>query len=96
MPDVAKEAGALVVGTGRSDFPNQVNNVLVFPGIFKGALLAKVSQITEDMKLAAARAIADMVLESDLGPECILSWPFTEGIADRVAEAVRSVANKEA
>lgn len=96
MPDVAKEAGALVIGTGRSDFPNQVNNVLVFPGIFKGALLAKVSQITEDMKLAAARAIADMVLESDLGPECILPWPFTEGIADRVAEAVRSVANKEA
>lgn len=96
MPDVAKEAGALVVGTGRSDFPNQVNNVLVFPGIFKGALLAKVSQITEDMKLAAARAIADMVPVDELGPECILPWPFAEGVADKVAQAVRSVANKEA
>lgn len=84
------------LGTERSDFPNQVNNVPVFPGICKGALLAKVSQITEDTKLAAARATTDMVLESDLEPKCILPWPFTEGIADRADKAVRSVANKEA
>lgn len=96
MPDEAKAAGALVVGTGRSDFPNQVNNVLVFPGIFKGALLAKVSQITEDMKLAAAYAIASMVGEKELGPECILPQAFAEGVADCVAEAVKCVANKEA
>ena len=96
MPDVAKAAGALVVGTGRSDFPNQVNNVLVFPGIFKGALQARVSQITEDMKLAAAKAIAQMVPESELNEEYILPAAFAEGVADHVAEAVRSVANKEA
>lgn len=96
MPDVAKAAGALVVGTGRSDFPNQVNNVLVFPGIFKGALLARVSQITEDMKLAAAYAIASMVRDEELGPECILPQPFAKGVADCVAEAVKYVANKEA
>ena len=96
MPDVAKAAGALVVGTGRSDFPNQVNNVLVFPGIFKGALQARVSQITEDMKLAAAKAIAQMVPESELSEEYILPAAFAEGMADHVAEAVRSVANKEA
>lgn len=96
MPDEAKAAGALVVGTGRSDFPNQVNNVLVFPGIFKGALLAKVSQITEDMKLAAAYAIASMVGEDEIGPECILPQAFAEGVADCVAEAVKCVANKEA
>ena len=96
MPDVAKAAGALVVGTGRSDFPNQVNNVLVFPGIFKGALQARVSQITEDMKLAAAKAIAQMVPESELNEEYILPAAFAEGVADHVAEAVRCVANKEA
>ncbi|MEG0580283.1 MAG: NAD-dependent malic enzyme, partial [Niameybacter sp.] len=96
MPDLAKEAGALVVGTGRSDFPNQVNNVLVFPGIFKGALLARVSQITEDMKLAAAYAIASMVKEDELGPESILPAAFREGVADCVAEAVKCIANKEA
>ena len=96
MPDVAKAAGALVVGTGRSDFPNQVNNVLVFPGIFKGALQARVSQITEDMKLAAAKAIAQMVPENELNEEYILPAAFAEGVADHVAEAVRSVANKEA
>ena len=96
MPDLAKEAGALIVGTGRSDFPNQVNNVLVFPGIFKGALLARVSQITEDMKLAAAYAIASMVKEEELGPDCILPQAFAEGVADCVAEAVKCVANKEA
>lgn len=88
MPDLAKEAGALVVGTGRSDFPNQVNNVLVFPGIFKGALLARATSITEDMKIAAAIAIAGMVNDEELNPENILPAPFKEGIADQVAKAV--------
>jgi malate dehydrogenase (oxaloacetate-decarboxylating) len=87
-PELAKEAGALVVGTGRSDYPNQVNNVLVFPGIFKGALMARASQITEDMKIAAALAIADMIDAKDLGPNNILPKPFVKGIADKVAQAV--------
>lgn len=88
MPDVAKEAGALVVGTGRSDFPNQVNNVLVFPGIFKGALMARATQITEDMKIAAAIAIASMISDEELNENNILPQPFAEGVADRVAQAV--------
>ena len=88
MPDLAKEAGALVVGTGRSDFPNQVNNVLVFPGIFKGALMARATGITEDMKIAAAIAIASMIEEKDLNENNILPQPFAEGVADRVAQAV--------
>jgi malate dehydrogenase (oxaloacetate-decarboxylating) len=88
MPDEAKAAGALIVGTGRSDFPNQVNNVLVFPGIFKGALMARASQITEDMKIAAALAIADMVGDKDLASDNILPKPFDKGIADKVAKAV--------
>lgn len=92
MPNLAKEAGALVVGTGRSDFPDQVNNVLVFPGIFKGALLARVKSITEDMKIAAALAIAGMIKEEDLGPENILPMIFMSGIADQVAKAVIDVA----
>ncbi len=94
MPDVAREAGALVVGTGRSDFPNQVNNVIVFPGIFKGVLEARATAITEDMKIAAALAIAGMVDEKDLGPENILPQPFAEGVADRVAKAVIEIATK--
>lgn len=94
MPDLAKEAGALVVGTGRSDFPNQVNNVLVFPGIFKGALMARASKITEDMKIAAAEAIASMVEVEELNEENILPQPFAEGVADKVAEAVIKMANK--
>ena len=88
MPDLAKEAGALVVGTGRSDFPNQVNNVLVFPGIFKGALMARATQITEDMKIAAAIAIAGMISDDELNENNILPQPFAEGVADRVAQAV--------
>lgn len=91
MPHLAKEAGARIVGTGRSDFPNQVNNVLVFPGIFKGALKARATQITEEMKLAAAQAIADMIPEENLNEENILPKPFDEGIADKVAEAVIDV-----
>lgn len=94
MPDIAKEAGALVVGTGRSDFPNQVNNVLVFPGIFKGALMARASQITEEMKIAAATAIASMIKDEDLNENNILPEPFAKGVADRVAEAVIMRTNK--
>ncbi|MBE6023032.1 MAG: NADP-dependent malic enzyme [Cellulosilyticum sp.] len=94
MPDLAKEAGALVVGTGRSDFPNQVNNVLVFPGIFKGALMARATQITEDMKIAAAVAIASMIKDEDLNEDNILPQPFAEGVADRVAQAVIERATK--
>lgn len=94
MPDLAKEAGARIIGTGRSDFPNQVNNVLVFPGIFKGALMARATQITEEMKLAAAHAIADMIPEEVLNEENILPKPFDEGIADKVAEAVIDVYKK--
>ena len=94
MPDLAKEAGALVVGTGRSDFPNQVNNVLVFPGIFKGALMARATQITEDMKIAAAVAIASMINDEELNENNILPQPFAEGVADRVAQAVIERAQK--
>lgn len=90
MPDLAKEAGAFIVGTGRSDFANQVNNVLVFPGIFKGALAARAKAITEDMKLAAAYAIASMIPEDKLSTEYILPEPFAEGVADKVAEAVKN------
>ncbi len=76
MPDIAKAAGARVVGTGRSDFPNQVNNVLIFPGIFKGALEGRATAITEEMKLAAAAAIAGLVDDSDLNDENILPAAF--------------------
>lgn len=94
MPDVAKAAGAKVVGTGRSDFPNQVNNVLVFPGIFKGALMARAKGITEDMKIAAAVAIAQMINDKDLNEENILPEPFMPGVADAVAKAVIEKVNK--
>ncbi|WP_105619241.1 NAD(P)-dependent malic enzyme [Vallitalea okinawensis] len=87
MPDAAKEAGARIVGTGRSDFPNQVNNVLAFPGIFKGALEAR-TQITDEMKVAAAEAIASMVSADQLHEDCILPQPFEKGIADEVAKAI--------
>ena len=88
MPNLAKAAGAKVVGTGRSDFPNQVNNVLVFPGIFKGALMARASGITDDMKIAAAVAIAGMIKDEDLNEENILPVPFMTGVSDAVAKAV--------
>lgn len=90
MPDVAKAAGARVVGTGRSDFPNQVNNVVAFPGIFKGALEGRASQITEEMKLAAAIAIAGLVPEEELSDENIMPEAFDPKVADVVAEAVKS------
>ncbi|MBO5192536.1 MAG: NADP-dependent malic enzyme [Bacteroides sp.] len=90
MPDLAKKAGAKVVGTGRSDFPNQVNNVVAFPGIFKGALEGRASQITEEMKLAAATALAGLVSEEDLNEDFILPEAFNPHVADVVAEAVKS------
>lgn len=89
MPDIAKAAGARVVGTGRSDFPNQVNNVVAFPGIFKGALEGRARQITEEMKLAAAFAIAGLVKEEDLHENNILPEAFHPEVADVVAEAVK-------
>ncbi|MDO5520409.1 MAG: NADP-dependent malic enzyme [bacterium] len=90
MPDVAKEAGARIVGTGRSDFPNQVNNVVAFPGIFKGALEGRAAQITEEMKLAAANAIANLVDEKDLNENNIMPEAFDPRVATVVSEAVKS------
>ena len=90
MPDVAKAAGARVVGTGRSDFPNQVKNVVAFPGIFKGALEGRATQITEEMKLAAALAIAGLVPESELNEDNIMPEAFNPKVAEVVAEAVKS------
>ena len=89
MPDLAKEAGAKVVGTGRSDFPNQVNNVVAFPGIFKGALEGRAIQITEEMKLAAALAIAGLVPDEELNENNILPEAFDPRVADVVSRAVR-------
>ncbi len=90
MPDVAKAAGARVVGTGRSDFPNQVNNVVAFPGIFKGALEGRATQITEEMKLAAANAIAGLVPDDELNEDNIMPEAFNPKVAELVAEAVKS------
>ncbi len=91
MPDLAKAAGAKVVGTGRSDFPNQVNNVVAFPGIFKGALEGRASQITEEMKLAAAEAIAGLVSDNELNEDNILPQPFDPRVADTVSQAVKDL-----
>lgn len=90
MPDVAKAAGARVVGTGRSDFPNQVNNVVAFPGIFKGALESRAPQITEEMKLAAAKAIAELVPEDQLHENFIMPEAFDPRVAQAVSTAVKS------
>ena len=90
MPDEAKAAGARVIGTGRSDFPNQINNVVAFPGIFKGALEGRAPQITEEMKLAAALAIADLVPESELSEDNIMPEAFNPKVADAVAAAVKA------
>lgn len=89
MPDIAKAAGARIVGTGRSDFPNQVNNVVAFPGIFKGALEGRARQITEEMKLAAAMAIASLVPEEKLNDDYILPEAFDPSVAKVVAQAVK-------
>lgn len=87
MPELAREAGARIIGTGRSDFPNQINNVLAFPGIFKGALAVRASRITEEMKVAAAYAIAGIIPESELREEYIIPSAFHPGVADAVAKA---------
>ena len=92
MPDEAKESGVFVLGTGRSDFPNQVNNVLAFPGVFKGALECRASEINEAMKVAAAKAIADFIPAEKLSREYILPNAFETGVADAVAEAVKRAA----
>ena len=89
MPDLAKAAGAKVVGTGRSDFPNQVNNVVAFPGIFKGALEGRATQITEEMKLAAAEAIAGLVPDEELNENNILPEAFDPRVADTVSRAIK-------
>lgn len=94
MPDVAKKAGAAVVGTGRSDFPNQINNVLAFPGIFRGALDCRASEINEEMKVAASNAIASLVGDDELNPEYILPQAFDKRIGKTVAEAVKKAAVK--
>ncbi len=86
--DLAKESGAFIVGTGRSDYPNQINNVLVFPGVFKGALAVRAKAITEEMKLAAAHAIADLVTEDKLSQEYIIPSALDKSVADAVAKAV--------
>jgi malate dehydrogenase (oxaloacetate-decarboxylating) len=87
MPDIAKNAGAKIIATGRSDFPNQINNVLAFPGIFKGALKSR-KQITDEMKIKAAYAIASMIKDEDLSEENIIPKAFEKGVADLVAAAV--------
>ena len=95
MPDAAKAAGAAVVGTGRSDFPNQVNNVLCFPGIFRGALDVRASQITENMKIAAAHAIAALVSDEELNADYILPKAFDPRVKDAVASAVAQAARDD-
>lgn len=90
MPDVAKAAGAKVVGTGRSDFPNQVNNVIAFPGIFKGALEGRATQITEEMKLAAAEALAGLVSDEQINEDFIMPEAFDPRVAEVVSQAVKS------
>ena len=94
MPDLAKNAGAAVVGTGRSDFPNQINNVLAFPGIFRGALDCRASDINEEMKIAASFAIASLVDDDKLEPDYILPHAFDERVGKTVAEAVKAAAIK--
>ena len=94
MPDEAKKGGAKVVATGRSDFPNQINNVLVFPGIFRGALDARASQITEEMKMAAARAIAGIITEEELSEDYIIPRVFDKRVCSAVADAVKAESRK--
>ncbi len=95
MPDVAKAAGARIIGTGRSDFPNQINNVLVFPGIFRGALDARAPQITEGMKMAAAKGLASLISEQELNPDYIIPDAFDPRAMRAVADAVIAEAKKE-
>ena len=95
MPDKAKAAGAFIVGTGRSDFPNQINNVLVFPGIFKGALSVRAREITESMKRAASYAIAAVIPDSEISTENIIASPLNKAVADSVAQAVAKAWEEE-
>ncbi len=95
MPDKAKAAGAYIVGTGRSDFPNQINNVLVFPGLFKGALSVRAKAITEEMKMAAAYAIAAVIPDEEITPENIIASPLNKAVADSVAKAVAECWERE-
>ncbi len=94
MPDLAIKAGAAVVGTGRSDFPNQINNVLAFPGIFRGALDCRATDINEEMKIAAAKAIASLVSDEELKADYVIPAPFDKRVAPTVAEAVKQAAIK--
>lgn len=94
MPDVAKAAGVIVIGTGRSDYPNQINNVLAFPGIFRGALDVRAKDINDEMKIAAARAIASFVSDDQLKPDYIIPSALDKGVAKAVAEAVAEAARK--
>jgi len=94
MPDIAKEAGARVIGTGRSDFPNQINNVLVFPGLFRGALDVRAKEINLEMKLAAAHAIADYIDKEDLNEENIIPSALDKNVAKSVAKAIAEAAKK--
>jgi malate dehydrogenase (oxaloacetate-decarboxylating) len=91
MPEEARKGGAYIIGTGRSDFPNQINNVLAFPGIFRGALDVRASQINEEMKIAAAQAIAAAVGDK-LSVDCIMPYSFDKSAHEAVAEAVRKAA----
>ena len=95
MPDEAKKGGARIVATGRSDFPNQINNVLVFPGIFRGALDARAKDITEEMKIAAAKAIASIVSDEELNEEYIIPDAFNKKVVQAVAQAVMKAAGEK-
>jgi malate dehydrogenase (oxaloacetate-decarboxylating) len=88
----AKEAGAYIVGSGRSDFPNQINNVLAFPGLFKGALAVRARKINEEMKLAAAKALANIISDDELSPDYIVPGAFDKRVAKAVAKAVANAA----
>lgn len=94
MPDEAKEGGARVIATGRSDFPNQINNVLVFPGIFKGALEVRAKEINDEMKLAAARAVSNLISESELKEDYIIPDVFDKRVCSAVSEEVKQIARK--
>ena len=94
LPDIAKKAGARIVGTGRSDFPNQINNVLAFPGIFRGALDVRASDINEEMKIAAAYALAGLISDDELADDYILPKAFDPRVKDAVASAVAKAARE--
>ena len=94
MPDAALAAGAFIVGTGRSDFPNQINNLLAFPGIFRGALDARASDITEEMKVAAANALANLIADEELNEDYIIPAAFDPRVGPAVAKAVADAARK--